>query len=207
MPADDSRTRFNLADWLVTRHVREGRGSSVAVLADDVPLTYAAIEALSNQAGQAFRSLGLAPEQRVVLVLHDSPAFYAAFLGAIKIGGIPVPVNTLLRQADYAYLLQDSRAVLVVVSEALLPEVLPIVHLAGRLRHVLVAGEGRGPLLSFDALIVGPARARSTPPTPLPTSRRSGCTAQEAPGCRRASSTFSAMRWRRSKATRGACWA
>ena len=207
MAADDSRTRFNLADWLVTRHVREGRGSSVAVLADDVPLTYAAIEALSNQAGQAFRSLGLAPEQRVVLVLHDSPAFYAAFLGAIKIGGIPVPVNTLLRQADYAYLLQDSRAgpgggergAAAGSAADRAPGRTPAA------RHRRRRGAGAAAVLRRAD--VGPARdARHR----RHLCRRAGVLAvqlREHRGAEGRRSTFSAMRWRRSKATRGACWA
>ena len=49
-----------------------------------------------NRAGNALRSLGIEPEQRVALVLHDSLEFVAAFLGAVKIGAIPVTLSTLL---------------------------------------------------------------------------------------------------------------
>jgi benzoate-CoA ligase len=149
----DAPKRFNLADWLVTRHVREGRGGRVAVIADGEETTYAGLDARASQAAHAFRALGLVAEQRIVLILHDALHFYAAFLGAIKLGAIPVPLNTLLRRADYAYLLADSRAPIAVVSEGLLPEVLPIVHLARHLRHVLVSGSARGELRAFDEVV------------------------------------------------------
>jgi benzoate-CoA ligase len=49
-------------------------------------------------------------ENRVLLLLYDSPEFAASFFGAMKIGAVPVPVNTLLRAPDYEFLLNDSRA-------------------------------------------------------------------------------------------------
>ena len=65
-----------------------------------------------------------------------------AFFGAIKIGAIPVPTNTLLNARDLRYILEDSRAVAAVVSAPLLPKVLEIRSDLPRLRHVLVAGVG-----------------------------------------------------------------
>ena len=55
----------------------------------------------------------------------DTPEFVGTFWGAIKIGAVPVPVNTLLRRQDYTYLLNDSQARAVVVSAALMPELGP----------------------------------------------------------------------------------
>jgi benzoate-CoA ligase len=60
-------------------------------------------------------------EQRVLLCLHDTIDFPACFLGSIKAGIVPIAANTLLTTADYGYMLHDSRAVALVVSEALLP--------------------------------------------------------------------------------------
>ncbi|HEY8550743.1 MAG TPA: benzoate-CoA ligase family protein [Vicinamibacterales bacterium] len=144
---------FNIAEWLVTRHVREGRGDRVAVRADSETLTYARLDDLSNRAGNAFLELGVQRGGRVLLVLHDTPAFYASFLGAIKAGAVPVPVNTLLRGADYAHMLNDSGAQVAVVSEALLGEVLPIVQLAPALRTIVVAGGTRGDLPVLEELM------------------------------------------------------
>ncbi len=51
---------------------------------------------------------------RVALVLRDSPQFIAAFLGAVKIGAIPVPLSTLARPDELDFMLRDSGAVLTV---------------------------------------------------------------------------------------------
>jgi benzoate-CoA ligase len=81
-------------------------------------------------------------EERVLLLLLDTPDFAACFFGAIKIGAVPVPVNTLLRPSDYQYLLNDSHARVAVVSQALLPQVeaIPRENLPF-LEHVVVAGD------------------------------------------------------------------
>ena len=146
---------FNIADYLVARHVREARGSRTALITPDGPISYSDLDALVNRAGNALRAVGLAPEQRVVLLMHDGPAFYAAFLGAIKIGAVPVPINTLLRQGDYQFILNDSRASAAIVSEPLIGEILPIVHLLPWLTHLIVSGGALAGLPSFEQLVDG----------------------------------------------------
>ncbi len=94
-----------------------------------------------NRAGNALRSLGIQPEQRVALLLADSPDFVAVFLGAIKIGAVPVTLSTLLTTRDYAYLLADCRARVAVVDETLLAQIAPIAKDLPHLTQVVVAGE------------------------------------------------------------------
>jgi benzoate-CoA ligase family protein len=144
---------FNVADYLVTRHVREGRGARVAVRHDAETLTYAALDERARRAGAALVALGLSAGERVVLVLADTPAFYAAFLGAMMAGLVPVPVSTLLRHGDYQFVLGDSAAAAVVVDESLVTEVLSIAHLEPHLRHMLVSGPPRGALTSFETIV------------------------------------------------------
>ncbi len=144
---------FNVADYLVARHVREGRGDRIALVTKDASVTYSELDALVNRAGHILRAQGVVPEQRVVLLLHDGPAFYAAFLGAIKIGAVPIPINTMLRQGDYQFILSDSRAAAVIVSAPLVGEVLPIVHLLPCLKQLIVSEGTSGSLPSFEALI------------------------------------------------------
>ncbi len=144
---------FNIADYLVARHVREGRGARIALITADGPITYSELDALVNRAGNGLRAIGVAPGHRIVLLLHDGPAFYASFLGAIKIGAVPIPINTLLRQGDYHFILNDSRATVAIVSEPLAREVLPIVHLQPSLKRLFVSGGPLDGLPSFEALI------------------------------------------------------
>jgi benzoate-CoA ligase len=133
---------FNAASYFVDRNVAEGRGGSVAIECGGEKITYDEVLANVNRAGSGLRDrLGVRPEERVVLLLHDGPAFVYAFFGAIKIGAVAVPLNTLWKPADYAYVLRDSRASVLVVSAELLPQIerVPADALA-RVRHIVVAG-------------------------------------------------------------------
>ena len=133
---------FNAASYFVDRHVAEGRGPSIAIECGAERVTYAELHERTNRFGSALRSsFNVRVEERVALLLLDGPAFAYAFFGAIKIGAVPIPVNTLWKAADYHYLLNDSKARVLVVSEELLPEVakIPREDLPS-LEHLLVAG-------------------------------------------------------------------
>lgn len=112
---------FNAAEYFIDRHMRENRSGKVAIECGEVRITYGQLFASVNQAGNALKQLGVRMEERVFLLLLDTPDFAAAFFGAIKIGAVPVPVNTLLKSADYKYLLNNSRARVAIVSQPLLP--------------------------------------------------------------------------------------
>src|SRR6267378_452644 len=118
--------RFNIADYLVDRHVHEGRGGRIAILCGDESITYAQVAERSNRLANGLRSLGLRREDRVMLLLHDTPAFVYSFFGAQKMGAVPIPTNTLLKSQDYQYMLNDSRARVAIVSAALLPQLAAI---------------------------------------------------------------------------------
>jgi len=138
---------FNAATTFVDRNVDDGRGSRVAIECGDEHVTYAQLLERVNRFGSALRSaLRVRPEERVVLLLTDGPAFAYCFFGAMKIGAVPIPLNTLWKSADYQYVLEDSRASVLVVSESLLPQVEKIPSVDRRvLRHIVVAGEHTGP--------------------------------------------------------------
>lgn len=131
---------YNAAYDLLERNLRAGRGEKLAYIDDRSSLTYAALDKRSNQFANLLHAWGLQREQRVLLCMHDTIDFPTAFLGAIKAGVVPVAVNTLLTAGDYAYMLDDSRAKVAVVSAALLPLFEPLVHKLPHLQRLLVAG-------------------------------------------------------------------
>ena len=155
---------FNLADHLVDRHLREGRGDSTAVLYGDQAISYAQVSERSNRVANGLRALGVRREERVLLLLLDTPAFVYSFFAAQKIAAVPIPTNTLLKSDDYRYLLNDSRAAVAIVSEPLLPLLasIPRAELP-HLRHVVVDGEGLPENLPFEALLRQPAEMRLEP--------------------------------------------
>ena len=145
--------RINAAETFVDANVAAGGGDRVAII--DVGrgggTTYSQLQIGVNRAGNALRSLGIRIEDRVMLLLHDRVEFAQSFFGAIKIGAVPVPVNTRLGASDYAYLLEDSRARALIVSAELLPVVAPILDALRYLDHVLVVGgDGSAGRIAFD---------------------------------------------------------
>ena len=135
---------FNAATYFVDRHVADGRGGHVAVECADEQVTYTQLAERVNRMGHALRTAcEVRIEERVLLLLFDTPDFFYAFFGAIKIGAVPVPINTLWKPADLEYVLNDSRARVVVVSEGLLGTLDAIPRERLRyLRHVIVSGAG-----------------------------------------------------------------
>src|SRR5256885_13955559 len=145
--------RYNAAETFIDSH-RGVRESAVAIRCQGKSISYGELAANVDRCGNAFRELGIGLEQRILILCLDSPAFVYAFFGAIKIGAVPVPTNTLLTPRDLTYVLNDSRAVAVVVSAPLLPTVLEIRADAPRLRHVIVAGGEEAPgVLSLEKLL------------------------------------------------------
>ncbi|MBI4493522.1 MAG: benzoate-CoA ligase family protein [Chloroflexi bacterium] len=144
---------FNMSTVLLDRHLEAGFGGRPAVFYEGGTLSYDALSRLANRAGNALRSLGLRREERVVLLLPDCPEFLAVFLGAMRLGAVPVPVNTVSSPADYAYYLNDSRAAVVVVDQELLPRLEPIRSGLRSLRSVVVLGEAPPGCVSLQELL------------------------------------------------------
>jgi len=145
---------FNAATYFVDRNLDEGRGDRVAIEYGDQALTYEQVARQVNQTGNALRELGVEIETRVMMIVLDCPEFAFCFFGAMKIGAVPVPVNTLLKASDYRTLLNDSRARVTVISAELLPVIEPIVTDLEYIRHIVVVGE-TNQHTSFHALIAG----------------------------------------------------
>jgi benzoate-CoA ligase len=82
--------QLNITAYLVDRQVELGHGERVAYHTDDGPLTYADLAALQNRYGNLLAAGGLEIENRIAMILYDSPDLIAAFLGAMKIGAVPV---------------------------------------------------------------------------------------------------------------------
>jgi benzoate-CoA ligase family protein len=139
---------------LLDDNLEAGRAGKPAIVGEQGTLTYGDLARLTARTASLLRELGVAREHRVVMVLDDSPVFPATFLGAIRIGAVPVPVNPMDRSDNFAYYLDDSYANVLVVESALLDKLEPVLGERPGL-HVLVAnGDGRG-RTSFDDAVAG----------------------------------------------------
>jgi benzoate-CoA ligase len=112
---------FNMATTLVDRHVHEGRGNQVAIYCGDEVIIFAELLRRVNRAGNMLRNHGIEIEDRVILFTADRPEFIESYVGAMKIGAVPVPINTVTGPSDLEYYVNDSRAAAVIVDADLAP--------------------------------------------------------------------------------------
>jgi benzoate-CoA ligase family protein len=107
---------YNAASWLIDRQLDAGRGAKEAIICGPQTLSYAELQDEVHAAANGLRALGIHPEERVVLLVNDEPAFLAWFLGAMRIGAVPVPVSTMLTEKEIGFIVDDARAPLIVAS-------------------------------------------------------------------------------------------
>ena len=165
-PAPDAIPRqYNFAADILQRNLAAGRAAKPAFIDPRGAWTYGDLADRVERFGHVLRKLDVRREERILICLLDCIDWPTAFLGAIKAGVIPVPVNTLLTADDYRYMLADSRARLLVVSEALYPKFADIVGACPDLAHVIVSGDDAHGHHRFEDLLQeasGPAVTAST---------------------------------------------
>ncbi len=147
---------YNAAVDMVDRNVKEGFGDKLAFVDPQSSLTYRQLQDQCNRFANVLRRLGIGRERRIVLIMLDTVDMPAVFWGAIKAGVVPIPLNTLLPPETWRYMIDDSRAEVVVISAALLPAARAMLAdvAATRHLHVIVAGgAGDETTLSLEQLL------------------------------------------------------
>lgn len=151
MTAIEIPERYN-ASLLLDRNLERGRGDKPAIRWQDATVTYAELFDRTCRAGQALARYGVGPGDRVLMVLDDGPIFPALFLGAVRVGAIPVPLNPLYDAGEYPYFVEDSGAPLLVVGTAFAQKVSDAVGNAPDLTMASAGGPVDG-LEDFDAAV------------------------------------------------------
>lgn len=132
---------YNAAHDLIERNLAARHADRIAYIDDAGRYSYAELAQRVNRAASALSALGLGMEDRILLAHLDTIDFPSVFLGAIKAGIVPITANTLLTTAEYKFMLEDSRARALIVSEALLPNFAPLLKSLPFLKHVVVSGK------------------------------------------------------------------
>src|SRR5215510_10116258 len=146
--------RYN-ASVLIDRNLERGLSEKTAIICGDERVSYGELARRINRFAIGLRGLGLRREERVMLALLDTPAFPVAFLGAMRIGAVPIPVNTLLSADEYRYMLEDSYARVVVTDAELLPKIQAAVSSLTQRPIIVVNGPGEGDVTLADLLDSG----------------------------------------------------
>jgi benzoate-CoA ligase family protein len=156
---------YNFAADILKRNLDAGRGDKIAFIDHRGQYSYADLADRVERFGHVLRSLGLRGEERILICLLDTIDWPTAFLGAIKAGVVAVPVNTLMTEPDYQYMLGDSRARVLVVAEELLPKFERAIAASKTLAHVIVSGDEAHGHLRFADLLA----AANNDPVTVPT--------------------------------------
>jgi benzoate-CoA ligase family protein len=148
---------FNVCDYLLDRHIRAGRGDRLALTGIAGDVSYAELAERVGHAARGLRGLGLQAEQRVVMVMADSPEFVIVYLAAMRIGAVPVPISTMLRADGIAEILTDSRARIVAVSSVYREVVASALGLPGvtEVRAVVTDHVAEGPIGGLPTTALG----------------------------------------------------
>src|SRR5438105_1545898 len=154
--ADAIPRDYNFAADLLRRFQDAGWHDKVAYVDSRASWTYGQLAERVACFGRVLRHLGARREDRILICLTDTIDWPTAFLGALKIGVVPIPVNTLMSEYDYAFMLADSRATILVVSDVVYPKFnkqnamrASVISDATDLQHVIVSGGDVYPAMVF----------------------------------------------------------
>jgi benzoate-CoA ligase len=156
---------YNFAADILERNLKAGRAGKPVFIDPRGSWTYGQLADRVARFASALRTLGVQREERILICLLDTIDWPTAFLGALKAGVVAVPVNTLMTEDDYRFMLADSRARMLVVSEALYPKFAKLVGEFPDLKHVVVSGDNVHGHARFEDLISSSAPDPATAPT------------------------------------------
>ena len=148
-----SANRYNATEIMIDRNISRGYGDKVAFQDSTRALTYRALQTETNEFANVLTTLNIDRETRIALLMLDNVSYPSVFWGAVRAGIVPVCLNTLLTADQYLYMLNDSRARLLVVSAPLLAIIEPLLDQLPFLDHVIVADEENGNNLKLASLM------------------------------------------------------
>ncbi|MGA2360006.1 MAG: acyl-CoA synthetase [Terriglobales bacterium] len=132
--------RFNSTEELLGKAVAAGRGDRTAVLFEDQRITYGQLLTQASKFASALRELGVKEGDRVVLRTPNIPPALVANFAILKLGAVCTPTSPLFSRHEIAHVANDSEAVAIIVSAALLGEVEGAKENFETIKHIIVVG-------------------------------------------------------------------
>jgi len=152
-PRIDIPRQYNACCEFIDRNLDEGRREKIALIDDMGSYTYGQLAERVDRASNALLELGVRAESKVLLCLTDTVDFPTVFWAVLRLGAIAIPVNTMLTSKDYDYILNDSRATALVLSEDFFDTFRPILGSQIHLRTVVVSGKNNHGQISLSEVM------------------------------------------------------
>ncbi len=133
--------KLNLGTYYLDLNLESGRGDRTAIYFGERTYSFLDLWRLTNRVGNVLKQLGVEPENRVLLILEDSPEWVAAWLATMKVGAVGTHAYTYLTTQDYRHLLNLVRPKVVVVGGKTLDRVREASEKLKYPKAFLVAGE------------------------------------------------------------------
>lgn len=160
MKAADLPLYYNAVDIL--EHNLKDRADKTALFSPSRNMTFREVAHEANQVGNALKKLGVRIGEAVGILSFDGPEWVTAYFGILKIGGVALGMNTLLTPDEYDYILRDSHARVLIVHQALQPQIEKIRARQPYLEHIIVIGEGGPGTLSLTTWIADESTERAS---------------------------------------------
>jgi len=149
----DIPEKLNMARISVDYWAEHGRAGDVAMYYRDEEITYGELKDLTDRFGAAFHKLGISKGERFVIRTPNQPEYEVAFFGGQKVGAVPIPTNTMLREYELVHIINNSEAVAVITTEKYVDAIEKIRPKCATLRHVIVIGAVAEGQVSYDDLM------------------------------------------------------
>ena len=132
--------QLNLTTYFLDENLDKRRGNKSAIYYRDETYTFNDLCTLTNKIGNILKELGVMPEDRVLLILQDSPEWVASWCAVMKIGGVGTHAYTYLHPDDYEYFLNYVRPRVIITDNTTIEKVRPAARRSKFPKAMLVAG-------------------------------------------------------------------
>jgi acetyl-CoA synthetase len=132
------------ASSILFDNLAKGRGNRLALTGPSGARSYSELCGDASRWGHGFTSLGLKRGDRVLMFLDDTPAYPAAFFGAVRAGFVPLLINTLTPPDLLQFYLSDSGAT-VAVADAEFGQRFDAIACKGTSLNTLIVVNGAAP--------------------------------------------------------------
>ncbi len=145
--------KLNMARLIVDYWAQHGRGQDVAIYYKDQQITYQDLKDMTDRFASALHRLGISKGDTYLIRTPNRPEYMVSFLGGQKIGAVPIPTSTMLREYELEHIINNSEAAAVITTSSYIEAIENIRPKCETLKHVIVIGDTQGDQISYADLL------------------------------------------------------